>query len=46
VEVVLKKMLIIRFKLGRQKYIPLEARKGVGKTLLTTFPFLRMMNSV
>jgi hypothetical protein len=46
VEVALRKVLRIRFKLGRQKYIPLEARKGVGKTLLTTFPLLRVMSSV
>jgi hypothetical protein len=45
-EVAFRKVVRIRFKLRRQKYVPLEAKKGVGKTLLTTFPLLRMVSSV
>jgi hypothetical protein len=41
-----RKVPRIRFKLGRQKYVPFEAGKGVGKTLLTIFRFLKMMSSV
>jgi len=46
VEMAFRKVPRIRFKLGRQKYVPFEAVKGVGKTLLTIFPLFKMMSNV